>query len=142
MFITVCAADTVRLTEPEVFEALLRAMRRVGKQRSVRVHAYCVMPDHLHAVISAMGDGGDMGGWLRFAKRETARGLELPGMWLRSYWDRHARAENDLTAMVEYALANPVRKGLCERWSEWERSWSEWHADSPGPDPNVIAEGR
>jgi len=141
MFATVCTGPGVLLTAPRVFDALTHAMGSVGVRRLTRVHAYCAMPDHLHVVVSVVEHGGDMAKWLAYVKRETAKTVHSPGMWERSYWDRHARRGDDVVAMVEYVLNNPVRAGLCERWYGWPKSWSQWHEESAGPDPNLIACG-
>lgn len=57
-------------------------------------------------------------------------------MWQRSYWDRHARQDDDVVGMVEYTLANSVCAGLTECAWEWPYSWSEWHevSGTRGPD--------
>ncbi len=43
-----------------------------------------------------------------------------PGaLWQRSYYDHIARREEDVLAICEYILANPVRKGLVEDVGLW-----------------------
>jgi REP element-mobilizing transposase RayT len=137
MFVTVCAGDGVRLTDAAVAKVLVEAMGRIGRRRGTRVNAYCLMPDHVHVVLSADASGGDMAGWLTYWKRETAKVLKQPGMWRRSFWDRHARDDEDAIGMVEYALHNPVRERLCESWTHWPHSWSQWHSNTLGTDPNL-----
>jgi putative transposase len=95
----------------------------------MRVHAYCVMPDHLHVVCSVMEAGGDLERWVCRAKSGASRRAGLP-LWQRSYWDRTARLADDVAVVVGYVLANPVRRGLWQDWSEWPWSWSEWDPDS------------
>ena len=94
------------------------------------------MPDHLHAVVSVAFEGGDIGKWIWYVKREISKNLSAPGMWQRSYWDRHVRRDEDVVDAVSYVLENPTRKALCGVWREWPYSWSEWHSDSQGTDPN------
>lgn len=43
-------------------------------------------------------------------------------IWERSFWDRHARKDEDVAAMIDYVLDNPVRKGLCQLCEEWPYS--------------------
>ena len=142
VFITFCSRWDESLSQEHVLRHLIYVMGHVGHRRRVRVHAYCVMPDHLHVVVSVEDTGGDIEAWVRFTKREAARRLAVPGLWERSYWDRHARADEDVVAMVEYTLANPVRRELCERWLDWSFSWSEWHPQTQGPDPNTVPRRR
>jgi len=129
---TVCAREGDALAQPERVGCLVQGMEHIGRRRSVRVHAYCIMPDHLHVVASVVAEGGDLAAWVRYVKRDVARAVGVPGLWQRSYWDRHTRVEDDLIGMVEYILANPVRAGLCEVWTEWPYLWSQWHDGGRG----------
>jgi putative transposase len=136
MFVTIRARRETALTECLSAEIVRDTMGRMAAKRGVRVHAYCLMPDHLHVVLSVTQPGGDAEKWVRYFKRETAVALGTPGMWQRSYWDRHARVSEDVVAMVEYTLANPARAGLTAEWRKWPYAWSEWH-ETAGSDPNV-----
>jgi len=135
VFITWCARWSRSLASPDAAPEVIGVMGRLARKRDVQIHAYCVMPDHVHVVVSVAESGGDLQSWLRYAKRESAKALQAPGMWQRSYWDRHARNEQELEAMVNYTLENPVRRGLCPDWSDWPYSWSEWHPESRGTAP-------
>ena len=136
VFITAPAKWDRSLAEHSTAKELVRIMGRVGQKRKTHIHAYCIMPNHIHVVISAE-EGGDLEGWLRYMKREAAKALKAPGMWQRSYWDRRSRKSEDVVRMVAYTLNNPVRWRLCERWDEWPFSWSQWHPQTRGADPNV-----
>jgi REP element-mobilizing transposase RayT len=110
-------ADDYRL-----FVLLLRsAMRREG----LRVHAYCCMPNHYHAVVE---------GPMEAISRALHR---LNGIHAREFNARHGRSghllqerfhsevietdEHFLNA-CEYVWNNPVRAGLCSSRREWP--WS------------------
>ena len=110
-------------------QLLIATMRRMAHKKRLQLQAYCVMPDHVHVVVS-LDEGGDVRGWVRYVKRETARVCGTPGMWQRSYWDRHARKSEDVWDMVAYILNNPVRRGLVSEWQEWPYSWSAQHEDA------------
>ena len=142
VFATWCSRWHLALTEERVVHLVVHAMGRAAVGQGVHMHAYCIMPEHVHAVASVREPAGDIAAWVRFAKREAAAALSAPGMWQRSYWDRHARADEDVVAMVQYTLDNPVRRGLRAHWTEWPYSWSEWHVESQGPDPNHIPRRR
>ena len=138
VFVTVCARGGICLSEGHIAPRIVGAMGRLGAVCKVRVHAYCIMPDHMHVVVSVAHDGGDLAKWIRYVKRQTARVLGLPALWQRSYWDRHARRDQDVAAAVDYLLYNPVRRQLCEEPCDWPYSWSEWDPEARGPDPNVT----
>jgi REP element-mobilizing transposase RayT len=116
-------------------QAIISVMGRMACNKGIHIEAYCVMPDHVHTVVS-LGEDGDVQGWVRYVKREVARRCDMPGMWQRSYWDRHARKSQDVWSMVAYVLDNPVRGGLIREWQEWPHSWSGLHEGARGPDPN------
>jgi len=120
----------------EPAQAIISVMGRMARKKGIRIEAYCVMPDHVHTVVS-LDEDGDVRGWVRYLKREVARRCDMPRMWRRSYWDRHARKSEDVWAMVAYVLDNPVRMGLVSEWEEWPYSWSGRHEDAGGPDPNA-----
>jgi putative transposase len=126
VFITASARPGVSLLAEGVPDRVLGAMLDVGRRHGVKVHAYCLMPDHLHVVCSVAEHRGDIALWLRRFKSAASRRCGH-ALWHRSYFDRHARAGDDVVQMVEYTLANPERKGLCQVWTDWPWSWSEWH---------------
>jgi len=132
---TVRSRWTGSLAQPGIADALISAMGRMGARYGVRIHAYCIMPDHVHAVVSVGEDGGDLEKWLRYFKREGARAARIQGSWQRSYWDRYVREREDPNELVQYVIANPVRRDLCDRWSDWPYSWAESEDHSRGPNP-------
>lgn len=134
-FITVGTRSWAMLASPAGVAALVQAMARIGDADCVDVLAYCVMPDHLHVVAVVADYGGDLAAWIRYVKGSVAKRLGATGVWKRSYWDREARSDEELSAMVQYTLDNPVRAGLCEAWHAWDYSWSWWHDGGRGPDP-------
>jgi putative transposase len=111
------------LTRNGIPELLVDAMDHNASDHACALIAYCIMPDHLHLVACVVREGGDLRGFVGGLKRRTATTLRSAGteppIWERSYWDRHVRSDEDLSATIEYILANPVRKGLCDRPEDW-----------------------
>jgi len=127
MFVTTSAIRGVHLVNGAIPECVLAALRSTAGRHHVRVHAYCLMPSHLHVVCSG-GPGCDLALWVRRFKSAASRRAGRP-LWQRSYWDRHARESDDAVAMMLYTLENPVRRGLCAAWEDWPWSWAEWLGD-------------
>lgn len=125
-FVTMRARAGVCLTEGGCPEQVISSLHANARRCGIAVHAYCLMPGHLHAVCSIGPEGGDLALWVCRFKSGSTRRAATP-LWQRSYWDRAARREEDVATMVEYVLANPVRRGLCESWQAWPWCWSEWH---------------
>jgi putative transposase len=81
----------------------------------IELAAYCVMPDHAHALAIGVHEQSEpltalvrwkrnMGYWYR---QRTGEYLWQPG-----YWDRVLRDEDDVLEAVRYIVANPLRAGL------------------------------
>ena len=136
IFVLMCAKGDIHLSAQAPAADIAAVAARIGRIHHVSIHAYCIMPDHAHFVISVAEEGGDIAKWVRYTKRETARGLGATGMRERSYWDRHARQPEDVIGMVEYTLNNPVRAGLCDTFDQWPYSWSQWHSETRRPAPD------
>ena len=79
------------------------------------------MPDHVHLLIMAKEVNliDLIGSWKRYISRMAfSYSLNKP-IWQASFYDHAIREDEDLRQAAEYILANPVRKGLCERWDEY-----------------------
>ncbi|MEN6304071.1 MAG: transposase, partial [Armatimonadia bacterium] len=136
VFYSLCAKPGIRLDDSALAPTIIATLGHMGKRYGVTIHAYCIMPDHLHVMASLSEDRGDFQKWIRYSKRETARILRQPGMWQRSYWDRHLRKDEDVETAVYYVLNNPVRRELSDDIFDWPYSWSRWHPQTRGPNPN------
>jgi REP element-mobilizing transposase RayT len=90
--------------------------------------AYCLMPDHLHILISVKNGNliEIIGGWKKFSGsllRKT--GLNGP-FWQRGFYDHALRKDEDIVKTTEYMVMNPVRAGLVNQWREYSFSWHKW----------------
>lgn len=91
-----------------------------------RLYAYVMMNDHVH-VIFTPGQGQEPGSIVRNWKSFTANRLQrvhdrIGSMWLKDYYDRIIRDEEDLLRKMQYVLDNPKR-----RWPEIEKyRYAEW----------------
>jgi len=88
-------------------------------------HAYCLMPNHMHAVVDA-------------TRADVSAGVQyLHGMYALDFNRRHGRSghlfgarfaswvvetEQHLVNACRYVYLNPVRAGLCARPQDWP--WS------------------
>ena len=89
-----------------------------------RVYGYCVMPDHVHLLLSTGGE--TLGGCVRLFKGRASRNLRLAGLdgpvFQRGYHDRVVRRDEGIVRTLEYMVMNPVRAGLAAEW--WNHPWS------------------
>ena len=85
-----------------------------------------LMPDHLHLAVSPEPQKDDLSRLLQRFKSFTTRLAWQHGyrgaLWQRSYYDHIARGEEDVIALCQYILSNPVRQGLVTDAALWPYS--------------------
>lgn len=93
-------------------------VRHQTRYRDGRLLLYCVMPDHVHAVIQI--GSVDLTSIVRSFKAYVSwRCAEagLPnGFWQPRFHDRGHRESDSLDDLVKYIVENPVKDGLAESW--------------------------
>jgi REP element-mobilizing transposase RayT len=116
------------LPEPTVtliFEYLLGLL---SKQYGIGVHAYVVMSNHYHLVIT--DTEGRLPDFQRDLNSLLARAINRRwGRW-EAFWDRESYSgvklleDQDVISKMGYTLANPVKARLVNRADEWEGATS------------------
>ena len=103
--------------------AVLAILREEQQLQNCAVFTYCLMPDHLHFLASPRQDGISIPTFAeRFKGKATNRSWAAGWrgkLWQQRYYDHMVRREEDLRAIAEYILANPVRKGLASDIGAW-----------------------
>jgi REP element-mobilizing transposase RayT len=136
-FLTLCARHRREpFRVPALAEAVVEALEHRRRRRLWVVYAYCLMPDHLHAVVQlsefARASGKDVLQLVAGFKSFTTRSAWAAGLrgrlWQHDQYDRLLRNDREFTTRCRYVLDNPVRKGLVEDWTEWPYSGipDEW----------------
>jgi len=85
-----------------------------------RVHAFVVMANHVHAVVSDTGAG--LRDAIRDFKKWTWREVRGAGngpLWERRYDDNAICSVREMKEVIEYDHNNPVRIGLVHRPEEY-----------------------
>lgn len=98
---------------------VVSAIRHFEGERYL-VHAYAVMNDHLHLLMTPLRDY-ELGKIMHSLKSYTANRMRKDfnrraPIWTREYWDRIIRNESDLRVKIRYVLDNPAK-----RWPGMER---------------------
>jgi putative transposase len=120
--------------DDEDYSLFLRLFRRAMHREEVQAHAYCLMPNHYHAVL----EGGielisSAMRWLNgsYAREFNARHGRSGHLFQERYYSGVVESEAHLGRACEYVWENAVRAGLCASRSEWP-----WHgAVLLRPDP-------
>ncbi len=82
-----------------------------------RLHAWCVMPDHVHVLAEGTDDTCNLLLFVRQFKLKTSRewtGSQQPPLWQKNFYDHVLRRDEELPRVAAYIWTNPVRKGLCQ----------------------------
>ncbi len=102
---------------------VLDTLREEQPRQECRIFTYCLMPDHLHYLVSPGREGISV---LQFTDRYKGRatnGSWTVGwrgkLWQPRCFEHIVRSEEDLGTIAAYILNNPVRKGLCPTVGEW-----------------------
>lgn len=104
-------------------------------QRIYDLHAYCIMPNHVHVVCqpSIKSDGAyhALSSVLHSLKRHTAeesnRLLNRTGaFWQHENYDHAVRDEAEWRRIVRYVINNPVAAGLTQRAGDWKWSYCKY----------------
>jgi REP element-mobilizing transposase RayT len=110
------------LREPAIASLVVRALHQFDGQRYV-LHAWVVMPNHVHAQITPLAGvslAGLLHSWKSYTAKAANRALELRGrFWSREYYDRYIRSETHFRDVTRYIEENPVKAGLCTSPSRW-----------------------
>jgi putative transposase len=128
-FVTICCAQRLRVfQEQSRGQQVLAELLRCSLRFKFTLHAYCVMPDHLHLVAQGQALECDLLGFIdNFKQRAGFRYKQECGMplWQSCYYDHILRAQDHVEDVACYVWWNPVRAGLCADPKEYALSGSQ-----------------
>jgi len=104
-------------------DAIVSALLFSADKGDLRLHAFVVMPDHWHALIS-LGPELLMGRIVENIDRRANYQVQRQGRisWQKGFHDKKVRINNSVKDIVHYVEYNPVRKGLTNLAEAWK--WS------------------
>jgi REP element-mobilizing transposase RayT len=110
------------LRDPALAGLVQNALMFFDGQR-YRLLEWCVMPNHVHVLVEEMESwpvGSLAHSWKSFTAKEANKHLGRAGhFWMSDYYDRFARNETHVAAVVEYIRMNPVKASLCQCPADW-----------------------
>jgi REP element-mobilizing transposase RayT len=113
----------------ETNEIVLYVLARAATRYRVLVHAFCVLSNHAHLVVT--DTEGRLPAFMRYFNSLVARAVNaslgrFEGFWASdgSYSAVEPLDPSDVLAKVAYVLANPVAGGLVKRAAEWPGLWT------------------
>ena len=121
--ITICTSNWQEFfSDDETARKTLGCLFECVNGLNYRLFAFCLMPDHLHLLISPQESKTSLSEFIRQFKSRTSfhfkqgKGLTL---WQRGFYDHVVRKSEDLKGISDYMLHNPVRKGLAKNPEEY-----------------------
>ena len=116
-------------------DLLREAVKHARKRWPFDIHAFVVLPNHLHCVWTLPdGDNDNANRW-RVIKQHFSKALPSTeyrssvrrkrgerGIWQRRYWARLIVDDADYQAHIEYCHLNPLKHGLVDRVVDWPYS--------------------
>jgi putative transposase len=116
-FVTLCFNHRPRFgANPRVARWIISKLRKHASACEFFIHAYCVMPDHVHVLAAASSDASNLVKFIEAFKQDTAveftRRVHRP-LWQFKYYDHILRGADSADRVAWYIWLNPVRKGFC-----------------------------
>jgi putative transposase len=116
-------------------DLLRNVVSAVRQRHPFVIHAWVVLPEHMHCVIELpASDAGFASRW-RLIKAGFSKGLPTDewrsevrirrgerGICQRRYWEHRVRDEADFHAHIDYVHINPMKHGLVARVVDWPYS--------------------
>jgi putative transposase len=140
----------VVFAEPRDYERYLEALGRFTKELGVAVHAYCLMTNHVHLLLTPREPAGLGKLMKRLGGRQTRFHNSLEGrtgtLWEGRYHSSLVDHENYLLACLRYIELNPVRARIVARpedygWSSCRFRLGRGTCDWLDFDPAYVALG-
>lgn len=138
--------------EDAVVQYSLESLAQTAESCGFSVCAYCFMPDHVHLLVSGETDEADLVDFVKRFKQGTgwwflnqyrAGGLKASPtpLWHKSYYDHILRSEEDLRAVAEYIVANPVRASITHEVGQYPYAGSfAWPDLAPAAENQTSTE--
>ena len=116
-FVTLCFHNRRRFgTNPRVARWIIARLRKHAATCEFFVHAYCVMPDHMHVLAGGAAETSNLVEFVEAFKQDTAVEFARKAhrrLWQFKYYDHILRGSDSADRVAWYIWLNPLRKGLC-----------------------------
>ena len=124
------------LSQPEIAEMFTEAILYGEKAGKYALHAFVVMPNHVHVVLQPTFRLPAVTQWLKSRTGRVANRMlgRAGAFWLDESYDRVIRDSAELYKTIDYVHRNPVRAGLVEHPEDWP-----WSSACVGSGTEILA---
>jgi putative transposase len=119
----------------DYIEVLREAVRQTRKDHPFIIHAWVVLPEHLHCIIELPPGERNFSIIWRLIKTRFSRQIPATqwrnaarlrrgerAIWQRRFWDHLIRDQTDFHAHLDYVHFNPVKHGHVQQVADWPYS--------------------
>lgn len=116
-------------------DLLREVIAKVKQSHPFKIHAWVILPEHMHCVIELPENDADFATRWMLIKMLFSRGIPKQekrsdvrikrrerGIWQRRYWEHLIKDEKDYKAHMDYVHINPVKHGLVKQVKDWPYS--------------------
>ncbi|MBQ9007341.1 MAG: transposase [Atopobiaceae bacterium] len=112
----------------------LKLLREAIERTNLRVHAYCLMSNHVHLIVEDEAD--QLAAAMKYVHERYAMMFaekigRTGGIFRKPYWSEPIDTDEHFLCAVRYTHANPAAAGIC-RSSEYEWSSVKDYLGRPG----------
>jgi REP element-mobilizing transposase RayT len=122
--ITICTKDKRAIFSHQgLTQTVVKLLKEISSLAGIPIYAYCIMPDHIHLLLSASERKGIVefiGEFKSRASRHAWKHNFKGSIWQKSFYDHFLRKEEDIKEVARYIVNNPVRKGVVQNWREYQ----------------------
>ncbi len=122
-FVTVVADQRRKMfCDARVAKATIECLLSLRLKIGFNLYCYCLMPDHLHALVGAGRSQKSLGELVGMFKSLSTRAhwqWYEGKLWQRQFFDHIIRSDEDYYETLKYIRLNPVRKGLVGMAEDW-----------------------
>ncbi len=115
--------------------ALREAIKYTKSNHPFAIHAWIVLPDHMHCIWELPEEDDDYAVRWRLIKSHFSKALRKTeyrskvrvergerGIWQRRFWEHCIRDELDYKQHMDYIHYNPVKHGYVSKPQDWQYS--------------------
>ncbi|WP_157815924.1 transposase [Spirosoma pollinicola] len=127
-YIDSCMGSINWLQNAEIAE-LVKGSLFFGDGTSYDLHAFCIMHNHVHVLLTNLCEGVPFYKILQRLKTYMAvranRILNRVGQpfWQPESYDHSVRNAKSFERIIAYILNNPVKSGLVDNWEDWPHTY-------------------
>jgi len=126
-------------SERSCCQIVINGIRFLRTYLGHRVHAYALMPDHVHLVVTPR-ESSNVSQIMHGLKLHTAREIGVllgskGGIWQARFYEQALRTPKDVEEAILYVHDNPIKAGLADRPEDYD--WSSYRACISG-EPTPI----